>query len=189
MEKLGPRKAEMVNMTSAINGYTRLEFKIPARGIIGFRSELMTDTKGNGIMNHVFDSYEPYKGDMPERTRGSLIVYEPGTAITYGLYNAQERGTLFIGAGTEVYEGMIAGECSRAEDIEVNVCKKKHLTNTRTSSADEALKLTPIKVMTLEQCLEFVAPDEFVEITPKNIRMRKKILNCDLRKKTANRNK
>lgn len=189
MEKLGPRKAEMVNMTSAVNGYTRLEFKIPARGIIGFRSELMTDTKGNGIMNHIFDSYQPYKGDIQERTRGSLVVYESGTAITYGLYNAQERGILFIGAGTEVYEGMIAGECSRPEDIEVNVCKKKHLTNTRTSNADEALRLTPIKVMSLEQCLEFIAPDELVEITPKNIRMRKKILNTDLRKKAANRNK
>lgn len=189
MEKLGPRKAELVNMTSAINGYSRLEFKIPARGLIGFRNEFMTDTKGNGIMNHVLDDYEEYRGEIPGRVRGSLIVFEPGTAITYGLFNAQERGSLFIGAGTEVYEGMVAGECSRAEDIEVNVCKKKHLTNTRTSSSDESLKLTPISVMSLEQCLEFIGPDELVEITPKNIRMRKRILNTDLRKKALNRNK
>ncbi|ADK14290.1 MULTISPECIES: translational GTPase TypA [Clostridium] len=187
MEKLGPRKAEMVNMTSAVNGYTRLEFKIPARGLIGFRNEFMTDTKGNGIMNHVLDSYEEYKGDIPERTRGSLVVFEPGTAITYGLFNAQERGTLFIEPGTEVYEGMIAGECSRAEDIEVNVCKKKHLTNTRTSSADDALKLVPVNKMSLEKSLEFIASDELVEITPKSIRMRKRILNTDLRKKAARR--
>jgi GTP-binding protein len=189
MEKLGPRKAELVNMTSAINGYSRLEFKIPARGLIGFRNEFMTDTKGNGIMNHVLDEYEEYRGEIPGRVRGSLVVFEPGTAITYGLFNAQERGSLFIGAGTEVYEGMIAGECSRAEDIEVNVCKKKHLTNTRTSSSDESLKLTPISAMSLEQCLEFIGPDELVEITPKNIRMRKRILNTDLRKKALNRNK
>jgi GTP-binding protein len=189
MEKLGPRKAELVNMTSAINGYSRLEFKIPARGLIGFRNEFMTDTKGNGIMNHVLDEYEEYRGEIPGRVRGSLVVFEPGTAITYGLFNAQERGSLFIGAGTEVYEGMIAGECSRAEDIEVNVCKKKHLTNTRTSSSDESIKLTPISAMSLEQCLEFIGPDELVEITPKNIRMRKRILNTDLRKKALNRNK
>lgn len=189
MEKLGPRKAELVNMTSAINGYSRLEFKIPARGLIGFRNEFMTDTKGNGIMNHVLDEYEEYRGEIPGRVRGSLIVFEPGTAITYGLFNAQERGALFIGAGTEVYEGMIAGECSRAEDIEVNVCKKKHLTNTRTSSSDESLKLTPINIMSLEQCLEFIGPDELVEITPKNIRMRKRILNTDLRKKALNRSR
>ncbi|AZV56218.1 translational GTPase TypA [Clostridium sp. AWRP] len=187
MEKLGPRKAEMVNMTSAVNGYTRLEFKIPARGLIGFRNEFMTDTKGNGIMNHVLDSYEEYKGDIPERTRGSLVVFEPGTAITYGLFNAQERGMLFIEPGTDVYEGMIAGECSRAEDIEVNVCKKKHLTNTRTSSADDALKLVPVNKMSLEKSLEFIASDELVEITPKSIRMRKRILNTDLRKKAARR--
>ncbi|OAA82686.1 translational GTPase TypA [Clostridium ljungdahlii] len=187
MEKLGPRKAEMVNMTSAVNGYTRLEFKIPARGLIGFRNEFMTDTKGNGIMNHVLDCYEEYKGDIPERTRGSLVVFEPGTAITYGLFNAQERGMLFIEPGIEVYEGMIAGECSRAEDIEVNVCKKKHLTNTRTSSADDALKLVPVNKMSLEKSLEFIASDELVEITPKSIRMRKRILNTDLRKKAARR--
>lgn len=183
MEKLGPRKANMVNMTSAVNGYVRLEFKIPARGLIGFRNEFMTDTKGNGIMNHVLDDYEEYKGDIPERTRGSLVVFETGISITYGLYNAQERGTLFIGPGLDVYEGMIAGECSRAEDIEVNVCKKKHLSNTRSSGADEALKLVPLNDMTLEKSLEFIASDELVEITPKSIRMRKKILNSEQRRK------
>lgn len=189
MEKLGPRKAEMVNMTSAVNGYTRLEFRIPARGLIGFKNEFMTDTKGNGIMNHVFDEYEKYKGDIPERSRGSLVVFETGTSITYGLFNAQERGTLFIGPGVDVYEGMIVGECSRADDIEVNVCKRKHLTNTRSSNSDEALKLTPPRQLSLEGCLEFIANDELVEVTPKNIRMRKKILNTDLRKKANNRNK
>ncbi|WP_446899419.1 translational GTPase TypA [Clostridium sp. LBM24168] len=187
MEKLGPRKAEMVNMTSAVNGYTRLEFRIPARGLIGFRSEFMTDTKGNGIMNHVLDGYEPYKGDISERTKGSLVVFEPGVSITYGLFNAQERGILFIGPGVEVYEGMIAGECSRPEDIEVNVCKKKHLSNTRSSGADEALKLVPVTPMSLEKSLEFIASDELVEVTPENIRMRKKILKTDLRKKAMRR--
>jgi GTP-binding protein len=188
MEKLGPRKAEMVNMTSAINGYTRLEFRIPARGLIGFKNEFMTDTKGNGIMNHVFDMYEPYKGDILERTKGSLVVFETGVSITYGLFNAQERGKLFIGPGVDVYEGMIAGECSRAEDIEVNVNKKKHLSNTRSSGSDEALKLVPINPMSLEQCLEFIASDELVEITPKSIRMRKKELNSELRRKAGRRN-
>ncbi|WP_123053991.1 translational GTPase TypA [Clostridium sp. JN-1] len=187
MEKLGPRKAEMVNMTSAINGYTRLEFKIPARGLIGFRNEFMTDTKGNGIMNHVLSGYDEYKGEIQERTRGSLVVFDDGVSITYGLFNAQERGNLFIDPGIEVYEGMIAGECSRSEDIEVNVCKKKHLTNTRSSGADESLKLVPPKHMSLEQSLEFIAEDELVEITPKRVTMRKKILNTDLRKKAARR--
>lgn len=189
MEKLGPRKAEMTNMTSAINGYTRLEFLIPSRGLIGFRSEFMTDTKGNGIMNHVLEGYEKYKGDIPERSRGSIVVFETGEAIAYGLYNAQERGILFIEPGTLIYEGMIAGESSRAGDIEVNVCKKKHLSNTRASGSDDAIKLTPIKPMSLEQCLEFIASDELVEVTPKSIRMRKKILNTELRKKAMNRNK
>lgn len=184
MEKLGPRKAEMVNMTSAVNGYTRLEFKVPARGLIGFRNEFMTDTKGNGIMNHVLHGYEDYRGEIPERTRGSIVVFETGTSITYGLFNAQERGTLFIPAGIEVYQGMIAGECSRAEDIDVNICKKKQLTNTRSSGADDALKLVPVTQMTLEQSLEFIASDELVEVTPKNIRMRKKILNPDMRKRS-----
>ncbi len=185
MEKLGPRKAEMVNMTSAINGYTRLEFKIPARGLIGFRNEFMTDTKGNGIMNHVLDEYEEFRGEIPERSRGSLVVFETGVSITYGLFNAQERGTLFLDAGIDVYEGMIAGECSRAEDIEVNVCKRKHLTNTRSSGSDDALKLVPVRQMSLEQCLEFIASDELVEITPKTIRMRKRILNSELRRKAS----
>jgi len=185
MEKLGPRKAEMVNMTSAVNGYTRLEFVIPARGLIGFRNEFMTDTKGNGIMNHMLDGYDKYKGEIPERNRGSLCVFETGVSVTYGLYNAQERGTLFLIAGLEVYQGMIAGECARAEDLEVNICKKKHLTNTRSSGADDALKLMPVKQMTLEQCLEFVANDELVEVTPKNVRMRKKVLNPDLRRKAG----
>ncbi|KZL94316.1 translational GTPase TypA [Clostridium magnum] len=184
MEKLGPRKAEMVNMTSAVNGYTRLEFKVPARGLIGFRNEFMTDTKGNGIMNHVLHGYEDYRGEIPERTRGSIVVFETGTSITYGLFNAQERGTLFIPAGIEVYQGMIAGESSRAEDIDVNVCKKKQLSNTRSSGADDALKLVPVTQMTLEQSLEFIASDELVEVTPKNIRMRKKILNPDMRKRS-----
>jgi GTP-binding protein len=187
MEKMGPRKAEMVNMTSAINGYTRLEFKIPSRGLIGFRNEFMTDTRGNGIMNHVLCGYEPYKGDIPERSRGSLVAFETGTAITYGLFNAQERGNLFIGPSVEVYEGMIVGENSRVGDIEVNVCKRKQLTNTRSSGADDALKLVPPKVMSLENCLEFVASDELVEITPKNIRMRKRILSTSERKKKINR--
>ncbi|MDT9336023.1 translational GTPase TypA, partial [Clostridium perfringens] len=150
MEKLGPRKAEMVNMTSAVNGYSRLEFKIPARGLIGFRNEFMTDTKGNGIMNHVFDGFEKYKGEIPGRSRGSIVVFESGEAVTYGLFNAQERGTLFIEPGTEVYAGMVCGECSRADDIDVNICKKKQLTNTRSSGADDALKLTPIRQMSLE---------------------------------------
>lgn len=183
MEKLGVRKAEMVNMTSAINGYVRLEFKIPARGLIGYRSEFLTDTKGNGIMNHIFYGYEPAKGDIPERSRGALVAFETGEAVTYGLYNAQERGTLFIGPGTPVYEGMIVGVCSRAEDIDVNVCKKKHVSNMRAAGSDEALRLTPPVEMSLEQCLEFIASDELVEVTPKNIRMRKKILDCSLRKK------
>ncbi len=185
MEKLGPRKAEMVNMTSAVNGYTRLEFTIPARGLIGFRNEFMTDTKGNGIMNHIFHSYEPYKGDIPERTRGSIVVFEAGEAVTYGLFNAQERGRLFITPGTKVYEGMIAGESSRAEDIDVNVCKKKQLTNTRSSGADDALKLVPAVQMSLEQCIEFIASDEYVEITPENIRMRKSILDSTERKRAS----
>lgn len=185
MEKLGPRKAEMVNMTSAINGYTRLEFKIPSRGLIGFRNEFMTDTRGNGIMNHVLEGYEKFRGEIPERSRGSLVVFESGESITYGLFNAQERGNLFIGPGVPVYQGMICGECSRGEDIEVNVCKKKHLSNTRSSGADDALKLVPVNDMSLEQCLEFIASDELVEVTPKTIRMRKKILDPTLRKRAS----
>ena len=189
MEKLGPRKAEMVNMTSAVNGYTRLEFIVPSRGLIGFRNEFMTDTRGNGIMNHVFHGYEDYKGDIPQRSRGSLVVFESGEAITYGLYNAQERGTLFIEPGTPVYSGMIAGECSRAEDIEVNVCKRKHLSNTRASGSDDSLRLSPVNKFSLEQCLDYIKSDELVEVTPKNIRMRKKILDSTERKRVASRNK
>jgi len=183
MEKLGTRKSEMVNMTSASQGYMRLEFKIPARGLIGYRSELLTDTKGNGIMNHVFHGYEPYKGDIATRQRGSLVAWEDGEAVTYGLYNAQERGTLFITPGTKVYEGMIVGENAKSDDLVVNVCKKKHVTNMRASGSDEALRLTPPTILSLEQALEFIADDELVEITPKNIRLRKKILNTEMRAK------
>ena len=177
IEKLGTRKAEMTNMISGEQGYTRLEFKIPARGLIGYRSEFMTDTKGNGIMNHVFSGYEPFKGEMSTRGKGVLIAFETGKTLTYGLYNAQERGTLFIGAGVEVYQGMIVGENPRSEDIEVNVCKAKHLTNTRASGSDDALRLTPPRQFSLEQAIEYIAEDELVEVTPKNIRLRKKILD------------
>ncbi|MFR1707775.1 MAG: translational GTPase TypA [Clostridium sp.] len=185
MEKMGPRKAEMINMTSAVNGYTRLEFKVPSRGIIGLRNEFMTETRGNGIMNHVLVGYEKYKGDIMERSRGSLVVFESGESIGYGLFNAQERGKLFIGPGVPVYQGMVCGECSRNEDIEVNVCKKKHLSNTRASGSDDALKLIPVSPMSLEQCIEFIASDELVEVTPKTIRIRKKILDPTLRKRAA----
>ena len=177
IEKLGTRKAEMTNMISGEQGYTRLEFKIPARGLIGYRSEFLTDTKGNGIMNHVFSGYEPFKGEMSTRGKGVLIAFETGKTLTYGLYNAQERGTLFIGAGVDVYQGMIVGENPRSEDIEVNVCKAKHLTNTRASGSDDALRLTPPRVFSLEQAIEYIAEDELVEVTPKNIRLRKKILD------------
>ena len=183
MEGAGIRKAEMLNMTPTQGGYSRLEFLIPSRGLIGYRSQLMTETKGTAIMNHVFHGYEPFKGEMQTRTRGSLIAHETGDAVTYGLYNAQDRGILFIGPGTKVYEGMIVGESSRQEDIVVNVCKKKHVTNTRSATADEALRLTPPKPMSLEQCLEFISDDELVEITPKNIRMRKEVLEAGMRAK------
>ena len=189
MEKLGPRKAEMVNMTSAVNGYTRLEFTVPARGLIGFRNEFMTDTKGNGIMNHVFHGYEKFKGEIPGRSRGSIVSFENGDSIAYGLYNAQERGQLFIGAGVPVYGGMIVGVSARSEDIEINVCKGKKLTNTRSSGADDALKLTPPIEMSLEQSLEFINADELVEVTPKNIRMRKRILDAAERRRMISRNK
>ena len=183
MEKLGVRKAEMVNMTGSSNGYVRLEFKIPARGLIGYRSEFLTDTRGNGIMNHVFHGYEPFKGEIRSRNRGALVAWEAGESVTYGLYNAQERGTLFIGPGVPVYEGMIVGECSRNEDIVINVCKKKHVTNMRASGSDEALRLVPPRIMTLEQCLEFIEDDELVEVTPLSVRLRKKILNTEQRAK------
>ena len=183
IEKLGVRKAEMTNMIVGEQGYTRLEFKIPSRGLIGYRNEFLTDTKGNGIMNHVFSGYEPYKGEMSTRTKGVLIAFENGISVTYGLYNAQERGTLFIGAGTEVYQGMIVGENSRPEDMEVNVCKTKHLTNTRASGSDDALRLTPPTVFSLEQAIEYIGEDELVEVTPKSMRMRKIILDHNERKK------
>lgn len=187
MEKLGVRKSEMVNMHSANQGYMRLEFKIPARGLIGYRSEFMTDTKGNGIMNHVFHGFEPFKGELSGRTRGSMVAWEDGEAVTYGLYNAQERGSLFITPGTKVYEGMIVGENARSEDIVINVCKKKHVTNMRASGSDEALRLTPARILSLEQALEFIADDELVEVTPKNIRLRKKILNSEQRAKVKSK--
>ena len=187
MEKLGVRKAEMVNMHSAKDGYVRLEFRIPARGLIGYRSEFLTDTRGNGIMNHVFDGYEPFKGEIQSRKRGSLVAFEAGEAVTYGLYNAQERGRLFIGPGTKVYEGMVVGESSRDEDISVNVCKKKHLTNMRAAGSDDALRLVPPVVMSLEQSLEFIADDELVEVTPLNIRVRKRILDAEQRAKLRSR--
>ena len=184
IEKLGQRKGELRNMGS-ISGdtYTRLEFSIPARGLIGYRGEFMTDTKGNGILNTVFDDYGPYKGDIQYRKMGSLIAFEAGEAITYGLYNAQERGTLFIGPGEKVYSGMVIGQTGRSEDIEINVCKKKQLTNTRSSSADEALRLTPPKILSLEQALDFIDTDELLEVTPTNLRIRKKILDPTMRKR------
>lgn len=184
IEKLGSRKGEMTNMTPSANGgYTRVEFSIPSRGLIGYKNELLTDTKGNGIMNTIFDGYQPFKGEIPTRAQGSLVAFESGDAVAYGLFNAQERGDLFIGAGTKVYTGMIVGRNSRADDLDVNVCKRKQLTNMRSSSADEALKLTPPIVMSLEQSLEFISEDEYVEITPLSIRMRKKVLDPSLRRK------
>jgi GTP-binding protein len=189
MEKLGTRKAELVNMGARGNGTTHLEFKIPARGLMGYRQEFLTDTNGNGIMNSVFDSYEPYKGDIVQRPQGSLIAHETGDSTGYGLFYAQDRGRLFIGPGVEVYEGMIVGVSPKSDDIVVNVCKKKHATNTRASGSDESLKLTPPSNMSLEQCLEFIRPDELVEVTPKSIRMRKMILSKELRMKQAARKK
>lgn len=185
IEKLSMRKGELRNMGAGTGGYTRLEFSIPSRGLIGYRGDFMTDTKGNGIMNSVFDGYDPYKGDIQYRKQGSLIAFENGETITYGLFNAQERGTLFIGAGVKVYAGMVIGSNGRGEDIEVNVCKKKQLTNTRSSGADEALRLVPPKVMSLEQCLDFIDTDELLEVTPKSLRIRKKILDPTLRKRAA----
>ncbi len=182
MEKMGQRKGELVEM-HPIGNRTRLEYIIPSRGLFGYRSEFLTDTKGEGVMNSVFDSYKPYYGDIPRRTVGSLVAWETGTSITYGLFNAQERGTLFIGAGVPVYEGMIVGVSPKAGDIVVNVCKKKHLTNTRASGSDDALRLIPCKQMSLEESLEFIQDDELVEVTPKNIRIRKTILERDLRLK------
>ena len=188
IQRLSDRKGELQGMAPTNGGYTRLEFSIPSRGLIGYRGQFMTDTKGNGIMNTVFDGYGPYKGDVQYRKQGSLIAFEAGEAITYGLFNAQERGTLFIGPGEKVYAGMIVGQTGKAEDIEVNVCKTKHLSNTRTSSSDEALRLVPKKVLSLEQSLEYIDTDELLEITPESLRIRKKILDPTMRKR-AQRNK
>ena len=187
IEKLGRRKAEMINMEPAEAGHTKVEFKIPARGLIGYRTEFLTDTKGEGTMNSTFDCYEPFKGDIQARTRGVLVAFEQGTSVTYGLYNAQERGELFIGAGVEVYEGMIVGINSRNEDISINVCKEKHLTNTRASGSDDALRLVPPIQLSLEKAIEFIQDDELVEVTPKNIRLRKKILDSKTREREARR--
>ena len=185
IEKLGRRKAEMKNMEPAEIGHTKIEFEIPARGLIGYRTEFLTDTKGEGTMNSIFDRYEPYKGEIQSRTRGVLVAFEQGTSITYGLYNAQERGELFIGPGVDVYEGMIVGINSRNEDIAINVCKEKHLTNTRASGSDDALRLVPPLKLSLEKAIEFIAEDELVEVTPKNIRLRKIILNNKDRERAA----
>ena len=185
IEKLGQRKGELQNMTPITGGYTRIEFSIPSRGLIGYRGEFMTDTKGNGIINTVFDEYAPYKGDIQYRKQGSLIAFESGESITYGLFNAQERGTLFIGPGEKVYSGMVIGQNGKPEDVEINVCKKKQLTNTRASGSDEALRLTPPRVLSLEQALDFIDADELLEITPDNLRIRKKILDPTLRKRAG----
>ena len=183
IEKLSQRKGELQNMTPITGGYTRIEFKIPSRGLIGYRGEFMTDTKGNGIINTIFDGYEPFKGEIAYRKQGSLIAFETGESVTYGLFSAQDRGTLFIGPGEKVYAGMIIGSSSRAEDIELNVCKKKHLTNTRSSSADEALTLVPPRILSLEQALDFIETDELLEVTPEHLRIRKRILDPTMRKR------
>ena len=189
MDQVVNRMGSMTDMAPTAQSYTRLEFLIPSRGLIGFRSEILTATKGTAIVNSILESYEPYRGDFEPRNRGALIAWENGESITYGLFNAQERGTLFIGPNVDVYEGMIVGECSRNEDITVNVCKKKHATNTRASGSDEALKLVPPREMSLEECLDFIADDELLEVTPSHLRMRKRILQTDLRAKAASRKK
>ena len=185
IEKLGRRKAEMVNMEPAEAGHTKIEFKIPARGLIGYRTEFLTDTKGEGTMNHIFDSYEPFKGEIQARVRGTIVAFENGKSVTYGLYNAQDKGELFIGPGVDVYEGMIVGLNSRGEDLSINVCKEKHLTNTRASGSDDALRLVPPIQMSLEKAIEFIQDDELVEVTPKSIRLRKKILDSKERERAA----
>ena len=181
IEGIGSRKGEMVNMSPVSEGYTRVEFKVPARGLIGYRNQLLTSTKGTAVMNHTFDSFEPFKGEIVSRLRGSLIAFEAGTSIAYGLFNAQDRGSLFIDAGVNVYAGMIVGENAKSDDMAVNVCKKKHVTNIRASGSDDALKLTPPRNLSLEQCLDFIADDELVEVTPKNFRLRKRILDATVR--------
>ncbi len=183
IQKLTQRKGELQGMAMSNGGYTRLEFSIPSRGLIGYRGEFMTDTKGNGIINTIFDGYGPFKGEIQYRKQGSIIAFETGESITYGLFNAQERGVLFIGPGEKVYSGMVIGQTGKAEDVEVNVCKKKQLTNTRASGSDDALKLTTPKILSLEESLEFIDTDELLEITPKNLRIRKKILDPTLRKR------
>ena len=183
IDKLSQRKGEMINMKPLTGGYTRLEFNIPSRGLIGYRGEFMTDTRGNGIINTIFNGYDTYRGDIAYRQLGSLIAFESGESVTYGLFSAHDRGTLFIGPGEKVYAGMVIGSCSRNEDIELNVCKKKHLTNTRSSSADEALTLVPPKILSLEQALDFIDVDELLEVTPKSLRIRKRILDPTLRKR------
>ena len=185
IQKLGERKGELVNMGAGNGGYTRLEFNIPSRGLIGYRGEFMTDTKGNGIINTIFDGYAPYKGDMNYRKTGSVIAFETGEATAYGLFNAQDRGQLFIKPGDKVYSGMVIGTSGKSEDVEVNVCKTKHLTNTRTSSSDEALRLVPPRIMSLEQCIEFIDNDELLEVTPTSLRIRKRILDPTLRKRAS----
>lgn len=188
IEKLGARKGEMVNMVQSKGGYTRIEFLIPTRGMIGYRSEFLTDTKGNGILNTLFEGYEPYKGEIPRRSQGSLVSFETGTAVGYGLYNAQERGILFVSPGDKVYEGMIVGENAKPMDIDVNVCKRKQATNMRASGSDDALRLSPPKKMSLEEALEFIEKDELVELTPKNMRIRKRILDKQQRAKQRAKN-
>ncbi len=189
MDQVVNRMGTMTNMSPTAQSYTRMEFLIPSRGLIGFRSEIMTATKGTAIVNSILESYEPYRGDFAPRNRGTLVAWENGESVTYGLFNAQERGSLFIGPNVKVYEGMIVGECSRNEDITVNVCKKKHVTNTRAAGSDDALKLVPPRQMTLEECLDFIAEDELLEVTPDTLRMRKRILKTDLRAKEASRKK
>lgn len=189
IQKLSLRKGELQGMSIGQGGSSRLEFSIPSRGLIGYRGEFLTDTKGNGVINTIFDGYGPYKGDLTYRSQGSLIAFESGESVAYGLFNAQERGTLFIGAGEKVYSGMIIGQSAKPEDIELNVCKTKHLTNTRASGSDEALKLTPPKILSLEQALEFIDTDELLEVTPKSLRIRKKILDPTLRKRASFKNK
>ena len=186
MEKMGTRKGELVEMHPQ-GSRMRIEFLIPARGLFGYKSEFLTDTKGEGIMSHVFEGYQRYKGDIERRNTGSLVSFETGEAVTYGLYNAQERGQLFIPAGTPVYEGMIVGASPKTEDLVVNVCKRKHLTNTRASGSDDALRLVPPRILSLEDCLEFLADDELLEVTPKSLRIRKRILSNTTRAKNRNK--
>ena len=183
MSKLGARKGELVNMDVREGGSTHIEFRIPSRGLIGYRSEFLTDTNGNGIMNQLFDGYDEYKGDIEQRKRGSIVAFETGESTGYGLWNTQDRGELFIGAGVPVYEGMIVGECAKSEDIVCNVCKKKHVTNTRASGSDEALRLTPPRTLSLEQNMEFLNDDELLEVTPESTRLRKRILSKEQRMK------